>query len=164
MCRNIRTLYNYEPVATDEEIRAASLQFVRKISGFNKPSQANAEAFARAVDEVGAASKRLLERLVTIIDNFELGLEAAKGEGERSAIYSGMTLVLKQLNDFLVENGLQPIEAEGKKFDPNVHEAIAHESSEFPEGTVIRQTRRGYRFKDRLLRPARVVISSGPGK
>ena len=164
MCRNIHTLYNFEPPATADEIRDASLQYVRKISGFNKPSQANAEAFARAVDEVGAASKRLLERLVTIIDNFELGLEAAKGEGERSAIYSGMTLVLKQLNDFLVENGLQPIEAEGKKFDPNVHEAIAHESSEFPEGTVIRQTRRGYRFKDRLLRPARVVISSGPGK
>jgi len=115
-------------------------------------------------DAIKYANSSLLERLVTIIDNFELGLEAAKGEGERSAIYSGMTLVLKQLNDFLAENGLQPIEAEGKKFDPNLHEAIAHESSEFPEGTVIRQTRRGYRFKDRLLRPARVVISSGPGK
>src|SRR5438552_16656198 len=92
---------------------------------------------AREKDEaIKYANSSLLERLVNIIDNFELGLEAAKGEGERSAIYSGMTLVLKQLNDFLVENGLQPIEAEGKKFDPNVHEAIAHESSEFPEGTV----------------------------
>jgi hypothetical protein len=65
MCRNIHTLYNFEPSATNEEIRDASLQFVRKISGFNKPSQANAEAFARAVDEVAAASKRLLEQLVT---------------------------------------------------------------------------------------------------
>src|SRR5437762_12791379 len=115
-------------------------------------------------DAIKYANSSLLERLVTIVDNFQLGLEAARGDGERSPIYSGMTLVLKQLNDFLAENGLQPIEAEGKKFDPNVHEAIAHESSEFPEGTVIRQTRRGYRFKDRLLRPARVVISSGPGK
>ena len=65
MCRNIHTLYNFEPPATNEEIRDASLQYVRKISGFSKPSQANQEAFARAVDEVAAASKRLLEQLVT---------------------------------------------------------------------------------------------------
>jgi hypothetical protein len=65
MCRNIHTLYNFEPPATSEEIRDASLQYVRKISGFTKPSQANEEAFARAVDEIAAASKRLLEQLVT---------------------------------------------------------------------------------------------------
>jgi hypothetical protein len=65
MCRNIHTLYNFEPPATNEEIRDASLQYVRKISGFTKPSQANAEAFDRAVDEVAAASKRLLDQLVT---------------------------------------------------------------------------------------------------
>ncbi|HEX9378379.1 MAG TPA: DUF2277 domain-containing protein [Gaiellaceae bacterium] len=65
MCRNIHTLYNFEPPATNEEIRDASLQYVRKISGFTKPSQANAEAFARAVDEVAAASKQLIDQLVT---------------------------------------------------------------------------------------------------
>ncbi len=65
MCRNIHTLHNFEPPATNEEIRDASLQYVRKISGFTKPSKANEEAFARAVDEVTAASKRLLEQLVT---------------------------------------------------------------------------------------------------
>jgi hypothetical protein len=65
MCRNIHTLYNFEPPATNEEIRDASLQYVRKVSGFTKPSQANAEAFARAVDEVAAASKRLIDQLVT---------------------------------------------------------------------------------------------------
>ena len=65
MCRNIHTLYNFEPPATNEEIQDASLQYVRKISGFTKPSQANEAAFARAVDEVSAASKRLLEQLVT---------------------------------------------------------------------------------------------------
>jgi hypothetical protein len=65
MCRNIHTLYNFEPSATNDEIRDASLQYVRKISGFTKPSQANAEAFARAVDEVAAASKRLIDQLVT---------------------------------------------------------------------------------------------------
>ncbi|MDX6448742.1 MAG: hypothetical protein QOD08_1205 [Gaiellaceae bacterium] len=65
MCRNIQTLYNFEPPATRDEVEAASLQFVRKISGFTKPSQANEEAFAHAVDEVTAASQRLLDALVT---------------------------------------------------------------------------------------------------
>ena len=65
MCRNIHTLYNYEPPASNEEIHDASLQYVRKVSGFTKPSQANEAAFARAVEEVTAASKRLLEQLVT---------------------------------------------------------------------------------------------------
>ena len=74
-----------------------------------------------------------------------------------------MSMVLKQLMDFLKENGLQPIDATGEKFDPNLHEAIAHEpSDEFPEGVVVRQTRRGYRMKDRLLRPSSVAVSSGP--
>jgi len=111
------------------------------------------------------ANTRFLEKLVSIVDNFELGLEAARGESEKSPIYSGMSLVLKQLQDFLVENGLQPIDAVGQKFDPNFQEAIAHEpSDEVSEGVVIRQTRRGYRFKDRLLRPSAVIVSSGPAK
>jgi hypothetical protein len=65
MCRNIHTLFNYEPPATEEEVRDASLQYVRKISGFTKPSQANEEAFARAVDEIADATRRLVESLVT---------------------------------------------------------------------------------------------------
>ena len=65
MCRSIHTLYNYEPAATEEEVRAAALQYVRKISGFSKPSRANEEAFARAVDAVIEASSRLLDELVT---------------------------------------------------------------------------------------------------
>jgi hypothetical protein len=65
MCRNIHTLFNYEPPATRNEVRDASLQYVRKISGFTKPSRANEEAFARAVDEVAAATSRLLDGLVT---------------------------------------------------------------------------------------------------
>jgi len=108
------------------------------------------------------ANSSLLERLIAIVDNFELGLSAAKSEGEKSPIYSGMSMVLKQLSDFLAENGLQPIDAEGEKFDPNLHEAIAREPSEqVPEGVVLRQMRRGYRLKDRLLRPSSVVVSSG---
>jgi molecular chaperone GrpE len=116
-------------------------------------------------DAIKYANTSLLERLVTIVDNFELGLGAARGEGNKSPVLSGMSLVLKQLQDFLTDSGLQPIEAVGQKFDPNLHEAIAHEpSDEVPEEVVIRQTRRGYRFKDRLLRPSAVVVSSGPAK
>src|SRR5262252_9900593 len=100
-------------------------------------------------DAVKYANGSLLQRLVSILDNFQLGLAAAKTEGTQSPIYSGMVLVQKQLNDLLEENGLQGIEAEGKKFDPNLHEAIANQS-DAPEETVIRQARRGYRLKDRL--------------
>ncbi len=133
-------------------------------------SQADFENYkkrsAREKEEaIKYANSSLLERLLGIIDNFELGLAAAKEQGKHSPIYSGMVLVQKQLNDLLAENGLQPIEAEGKTFDPKLHEAIAHEpSDQFPEGIVLRQARRGYRFKDRLLRPSKVVVSSGPAK
>ena len=65
MCRNIRTLFNFDPPATDDEVRAASIQFVRKLSGFTKPSQANAAAFEQAVDEVAVVARRLLDSLVT---------------------------------------------------------------------------------------------------
>jgi hypothetical protein len=78
MCRNIRTLYNFEPAATDEEVRAAALQYVRKISGFNAPSRANAEAFDRAVEAVTAASTRLLDELTTSAPPKDREVEAAK--------------------------------------------------------------------------------------
>jgi hypothetical protein len=78
MCRSIHTLYNFEPPATHEEVHAAALQYVRKISGFTKPSQANAEAFDRAVEAVAAASERLLGELVTTAPPKNREVEAAK--------------------------------------------------------------------------------------
>jgi hypothetical protein len=78
MCRNIRTLYNFEPTATEEEVRAAALQYVRKISGFAKPSQANAEAFERAVEAVAGISATLLDELVTSAPARDREVEAAK--------------------------------------------------------------------------------------
>jgi hypothetical protein len=78
MCRNIRTLYNFEPSATSEEVRAAALQYVRKVSGFAKPSQANADAFERAVDAVAQASQRLLDELVTNAPARDREVEAAR--------------------------------------------------------------------------------------
>jgi molecular chaperone GrpE len=154
---------------TDAEDPMAGLQAdLDRFRDLALRSQADFENYkkrsAREKEEaIKYANRALLERLVSIIDNFELGLAAAKEQCERSSIYSGMILIQKQLNDLLAENGLEPIEAEGKKFDPNLHEAIAHEpSDQVSEGLVLRQARRGYRFKDRLLRPAKVVVSSGP--
>src|SRR5438046_5264711 len=133
-------------------------------------SQADFENYkkrsAREKEEaIKYANSSLLEKLVSIVDNFELGLEAARAEGEKSPIFSGMSMVLKQLMDFLADSGLQPIDAVGQKFDPNLHEAIAHEPSDkFPEGIVTRQTRRGYRMKDRLLRPSSVAVARGTAR
>ena len=84
MCRNIHTLFNFDPTATEEEVRDASLQYVRKISGFTKPSQANEEAFARAVDDVAAASRRLLDGLVTTAAPKDREIEAQRRR-ERAA-------------------------------------------------------------------------------
>ena len=78
MCRNIRTLYNFEPPATEEEVRASALQFVRKLSGFHKPSRVNEAVFERAVDEVGRAAERLLADLVTTAPKRDREEEAAK--------------------------------------------------------------------------------------
>jgi hypothetical protein len=88
MCRNIRTLHNFEPPATEDEIRASSLQYVRKISGFNKPSQANAEAFERAVDEVADVTRRLLDALVTSAPPKDREVEAAKAKARSAARYA----------------------------------------------------------------------------
>jgi hypothetical protein len=88
MCRNIRTLHNFEPPATDDEIRASAVQYVRKISGFSKPSQANAEAFERAVDEVAVVSARLLGELVTNAPPKDREVEAAKAKARSAARYA----------------------------------------------------------------------------
>jgi hypothetical protein len=78
MCRNIKTLHNFEPPATEEEVRGAALQYVRKVSGSQKPSQANEPAFERAVDEIAAITSRLLEELVTNAPPRDRGVEAAR--------------------------------------------------------------------------------------
>ena len=78
MCRNIKTLFNFEPPATEDEIRASALQFVRKVSGFNKPSQANAAAFERAVDEVSQSARKLLDSLHTGAPARDRAIEAEK--------------------------------------------------------------------------------------
>ena len=90
MCRNIKTLFNFEPPATEDEIRAASLQFVRKLSGFTAPSKANQPAFDQAIDEVAAVARRLIDSLVTNAEPRQREVEAAKAKA-RSALRFGAT-------------------------------------------------------------------------
>ena len=89
MCRNIRALFNFEPPATEAEIRAASLQFVRKLSGFSKPSKVNEEAFARAVDEVTRAAHSLLDSLVTTAPPRDREVEASKARARSAVRFAG---------------------------------------------------------------------------
>ncbi|MGJ3703680.1 DUF2277 domain-containing protein [Variovorax sp. AFSI2.2] len=85
MCRSIKTLYNFEPPATEQEIRAAALQFVRKLSGFSVPSKANQEAFERAVDEMAASATRLIDSLVTTAEPRDRAIEAERARARSAA-------------------------------------------------------------------------------
>jgi hypothetical protein len=88
MCRNIRTLYNFDPPASEEEVRAAALQYVRKISGFNKPSRANEQAFENAIDAVAQASSRMLAELSTTAPAKDREIEAAKARARAAERYA----------------------------------------------------------------------------
>jgi molecular chaperone GrpE len=121
---------------------------------------------AREKEEaVRYANMSLLEDLLPVVDNFEFGLQAAKGSSEESSIYQGMEMVYKQIQDFLSRNNVEMIDAAGQEFDPSVHEAMGQEPSDTVEqGHVVRQIRKGYKIGNRLLRPANVMVSSGPEK
>ncbi len=105
------------------------------------------------------ANQGLLEDLLPVIDNFEMGMLAAS-QDKSSMIYIGMDMVRRQLNDFLSNNGVTEIPSEGKPFNPNVHEAVSQEEAPgVADGTVLRVHRRGFMLRDRLLRPATVVVA-----
>ena len=106
------------------------------------------------------ANRGLLEELLPVVDNFEMGMMMA-GQDTKSMIYIGMSMVQKQLTDFLSGQGVEPIACEvGQMFDHNLHEAIMSEPSDEPEGTIIRIIRKGYNLRGRLLRPVNVVTAA----
>ena len=110
------------------------------------------------------ANRSLLEELLPVIDNFEMGMQMAQ-QDTSSMIYIGMSMVQKQLADFLAAQGVEPIEAApGQEFDHNVHEAIMSEPSDQPEGSIIRILRKGYNLRGRLLRPVNVVTAAAPAE
>ncbi len=114
------------------------------------------------------ANSSLLEKLLPIMDNFELGLNAARvtaetnPDGQSAEIINGFSMVQRQLHDFLKDHGMESIDAIGHVFDPKIHEALGHHVDDsLPEGQVVSQLRRGYRLAGRLLRPASVIVSKG---
>jgi len=112
------------------------------------------------------ASYSLLQKLLPILDNFEMALAAAQSvkEAKNDSLQSGVVMILQQLKNVLLETGLEEIDAAGKPFDPNFHEAISEmESADVAEGHVLQQLRKGYKLKDRLLRPATVIVAKKPG-
>lgn len=107
------------------------------------------------------ANQRLLEELLPVIDNFEMGMQAA-AQDSSSMIYIGMDMVRRQLNEFLAAQGVEEIDTSGL-FDPNLHDAVAQEDcAAGEEGRILRVSRKGYKLRDRLLRPASVVVSKLP--
>jgi molecular chaperone GrpE len=118
-------------------------------------------------DAIKFANEILLQKLIPVLDNFDMALAAAQSSGKADAVQSlqtGVNMIYQQLRSALTEAGLEEVDAADKPFDPNLHEAVSQkETSEVPEGQVVQQLRKGYKFRERLLRPASVVVAKHPG-
>lgn len=144
--------------AEAEKFRDLAMRTAADFDNFRKRAAREKE------DAIRFANTNLLEQILPVLDNFELGLDAARTAPDAAAILQGLDMVSRQFREFLSSSGLEEIKTEGAAFDPNLMEAVGHESDEkVPEGKVLRQTRRGYKLRDRLLRPASVFVSKGPG-
>ena len=116
-------------------------------------------------DAIKYANESLLQKLIPILDNFDMALAAAQTAQNDAAqsLQAGVNMISQQLKTVLTETGLEEIDATGKAFDPNFHEAVSQqETAEVPEGQVVQQLRKGYKLRDRLLRPASVIVAKTP--
>jgi len=117
-------------------------------------------------DAIKFANESLLQKLIPVLDNFDMALAAAQTSTAGEAVQSlqtGVNMIYQQLKTALTEAGLEELDAANKAFDPNLHEAVSQkETTEVPEGQVVQQLRKGYKFRDRLLRPASVVVAKHP--
>lgn len=146
-----------DPAAEAEKYRDLALRTAADFDNFRKRAAREKE------DAIRYANTSLLNDLLPLLDNFELGLEAARSAPGSEAILQGLGMVARQFADFLSSAGVAEVPTAGADFDPNFMEAVGQEHDEsVPEGKVLRQTRRGYKLRDRLLRPASVFVSKGP--
>jgi molecular chaperone GrpE len=117
-------------------------------------------------DAIKYANEGLLQKLIPILDNFEMALAAVSNDnagGSAQSLQQGVAMIQSQLRNALLEAGLEEIDATNQAFDPNLHEAVSQkETTEVPEGNVVQQMRKGYKFRDRLVRPASVVVAKKP--
>jgi molecular chaperone GrpE len=117
-------------------------------------------------DAIKFANESLFQKLIPVLDNFDMALAAAQTSAKDEAVQSlqtGVNMIYQQLKTALTDAGLEELDAAGKPFDPNLHEAVSQkETAEVPEGQVVQQLRKGYKFRERLLRPATVVVAKHP--
>lgn len=116
-------------------------------------------------DAVKFANESLLQKLIPVLDNFDMAITAAANakEGAAQSLQTGVNMILSQFRGTLTEAGLEEIDATGKTFDPNFHEAVSQsETADVPEGQVVQQLRKGYKLRERLLRPATVIVAKKP--
>jgi molecular chaperone GrpE len=149
------TAEEQQPVDELTKWREMALRTAAEYDNYRKRCVKDREEFTKY------ATRGLLEELLPVIDNFEMGMQMAAQQGTDSMMYIGMSMVQKQLADFLAGQGVEPIETTpGQEFDHNIHEAIMSEPSDQPEGTIVRILRRGYNLRGRLLRPVNVVTAA----
>jgi molecular chaperone GrpE len=155
------------PAGTNDPLAQAQAEAVKWKDAAAR-NQAELENYRKRIarereDDLKRARAGLLEDLLPVLDNFELGMMEVRKGDPKSPIAVGMGMIDRQLKEFMAGAGVEAIDAEGAAFDPNLHEAVSQEPSpDVPEGQVVRQLRRGYKLRDRLLRPAMVVVSKGP--
>jgi molecular chaperone GrpE len=116
-------------------------------------------------EAVSFANENLLAKLLPVADAFDMALAAASNDPSGKSLQAGIVMISNQLKSVLAEAGLEEIDASGQPFDPTLHEAVSQqESADAPEGQVLRQIRKGYKFRNRLMRPAGVIVVKKPGK
>ncbi|HXE41613.1 MAG TPA: nucleotide exchange factor GrpE [Candidatus Baltobacteraceae bacterium] len=161
---------NAEPLTPEqiadlqEQLAKAKDNWVRTAADFENFKK---RAARERVEAIQFANVALIQKLLPILDNFEMAQAAAQNSKDEkvSSLQSGVAMIQKQLKDALVEAGVEEIDATGKSFDPALHEAISQqETKDVPEGNVIQQVRKGYKLRDRLLRPAAVIVAKKPAK
>ena len=162
-----------EPAAvTPDELKALKEQAAKAAENWDRLLRTTADfdnykkrAAREKQDAITYANENLLQKLLPVIENLEMALTAAQASpaGAAESLQTGVSMISQQLKGALAEGGLEEVDALGKPFDPNFHEAIAQkETADAPEGQVVQQLRKGYRFRGRLLRPASVIVAKQP--
>ncbi|HEV7924331.1 MAG TPA: nucleotide exchange factor GrpE [Verrucomicrobiae bacterium] len=157
------------PIAADEtaELKAQAAKaaeywdrYLRLTADFDNYKK---RAARERQEAVSFANENLLVKLLPVLDAFEMALAANTSDSSAKSLQAGIVMVANQLKSALADAGLEEIDANGKRFDPNVHEAVSQEETDaVPEGEVIKQIRKGYKFRNRLMRPAGVVVAKAP--
>ena len=167
-----------EPVAvvplTPEQIEELKMRADRANENWDRLLRTTADfenfkkrAARERIETAQSAAAALVQKLLPVLDHFEMAQAAAQnaGDDKQASLQAGVAMIQQQLKSVLTETGLEEIDATGKPFDPTLHEAVSQrETSETPEGHVVEQLRKGYKLRERLLRPATVVVAKKPAE